>query len=98
ISYEALNSMILSKIAERRPESIRCPWASIVSLAAMASFYPAGLQPRPTAAAIAEADVQVPLGLRDEPVADAADSLQEFGRGGTIFDVAPEPDDEVVDR
>ena len=34
ISYEALTSMILSKIAERRPESIRCPSASIVSLAA----------------------------------------------------------------
>src|SRR5213075_1176803 len=35
ISYCALNSMILSKIADRWPESIRCPSASIVSLAAM---------------------------------------------------------------
>src|SRR5947207_4363744 len=35
ISYCALNSMILSKIADRWPESIRCPAASIVSLAAM---------------------------------------------------------------
>src|SRR5258705_11679534 len=35
ISYCALNSMILSKIADRWPESMRCPLASIVSLAAM---------------------------------------------------------------
>src|SRR5437016_7878310 len=35
ISYCALNSMILSNIADRWPESIRCPSASIVSLAAM---------------------------------------------------------------
>ncbi len=38
--------MILSKIAERRPESIRCPWASMVSLAAMAPFYSPGLRTR----------------------------------------------------
>src|SRR5258705_13673961 len=35
ISYCARYSMILSKIADRWPESIRCPSASIVSLAAM---------------------------------------------------------------
>src|SRR2546423_14700804 len=35
ISYWALYSMILSKIADRWPESIRCPSASIVSWAGM---------------------------------------------------------------
>src|SRR5258706_6604136 len=38
ISYWARYSMILSKIADRWPESIRCPSASIVSLAAMAAI------------------------------------------------------------
>src|SRR5258706_395597 len=37
ISYWARYSMILSKIADRWPESIRCPSASIVSVAAMAA-------------------------------------------------------------
>ena len=34
-SYAPLSSMILSKIADSRPESIRWPAASIVSLAGM---------------------------------------------------------------
>src|SRR5712691_9104064 len=37
ISYWARYSMILSKIADKWPESIRCPSASIVSVAAMAA-------------------------------------------------------------
>ena len=39
----------------------------------------------------------VELRFGDEPVADAADGLQELGRRGAVLDVPPQPDDEVVD-
>src|SRR5688500_4275186 len=98
ISYEAWNSMILSKIDERRPESIRCPWAPVVSLAAMATFYSAGPKQRRDASAMVEAGRRARPQLRHEPVADAADGSQECRRGRTILDVAPQANDEVVDR
>ena len=83
--------MILSKIAESRPESIRWPSASIVSLADMRIHSTECVQflrrvVGSTAVARRRADRlggTYPHGQRR--------------RTGTIFEVAPQADDEVVD-
>src|SRR6187397_2645674 len=92
ISYEPLTSMILSKIADSRPESIRWPSASIVSVTDIGSHCTGC-----SASSFEAATSLLERFLPDELIADAADCQQDLRRAGPILDVAPKPHDEVVD-
>ena len=107
ISYEALNSMILSKIAERSPESIRCPSASIVSLAAMevilverrqwlgSSESKEGQTVMPATSGYRTVSKFRAVGRSGSR--RRARSAETSARAGAVLDVPPQPHDEVVD-